>query len=72
MTNKLLTLAEAAALLGLSADTLKRQAQRGKLRAEKHDTPRGPVWMTTNEAVEEYRQDYAGRVGRYRRRRSEG
>ena len=70
MTSKpLLTLAEAAELLGLAASTLRRQAILGRLRAERHETPRGPVWLTTHEAVEEYRRDYAGRAGQYPRQR---
>lgn len=53
-----LTLAEAAELLGMSADTLRRQAGAGKLRAERVATLRGPIWMTTAEAVERYRREH--------------
>lgn len=49
-----LTLVEAAAELGLSADTLRWQIHNGKLRAEK----RGRDWMVTRREVERYRKEH--------------
>lgn len=46
----LLSLAEAAALCGLSAHTLAQQAERGRLRARKV----GGVWVTTRECLQAY------------------
>lgn len=56
---KLLTLANAAALLGVTPDTLRQQAQAGRLRAEKL----GSIWTVTEEEVERYRRDHKGQVG---------
>lgn len=49
-----LTLPEAAALLGVSADTLRWQVRNGKLRARKV----GPVWTVTPGEVERYRREH--------------
>lgn len=57
MVERLVTLNEAAALLGLSPDTLRVQANRGKLRARKV----GPVWTVTPGEVERYRRESLGR-----------
>ncbi len=54
------TLQEAGAKLGVSPLTLRRQAQVGRLHAVK----RGRDWMTTTVAVEAYRVEHLGRVGR--------
>lgn len=55
-----MTLNEAAAALGLSAETLRVQVNRGKLRAKKV----GPVWTVTPGEVERYRRESLGRKGR--------
>jgi len=47
------TLAEAAAALGLSPDTLRWQIKNGKLRGRKV----GPVWTVTPREVERYRRE---------------
>jgi excisionase family DNA binding protein len=47
----MMTLAEAAAILSLSPDTLRRQAQRGKLKGRKY----GKTWVVTPREVERYR-----------------
>jgi excisionase family DNA binding protein len=39
-----LTIAEAAAALGVSVDTVRRRLKRGELQAEQVPTERGPVW----------------------------
>ena len=48
-----LTLAEAARLLGVSPTTLRVQIRNGKLRARKV----GPVWTVTEREVERYRRE---------------
>lgn len=57
---ELMTLAEAARELGLARDTLKIQAQHGRLRAEKI----GRDWLVTRAEVERYRRDVQGTRGR--------
>jgi excisionase family DNA binding protein len=52
-----MTLAQAAAALGLDASTLRRQIARGSLRARKV----GPVWTVTRPEVERYRAAHLGR-----------
>lgn len=39
-----LTIAEAAAQLGVSVDTIRRRVKRGELQAEQVQTERGPLW----------------------------
>lgn len=53
------TLTEAAALLGVTADTLRQQIKAGRLRAAKV----GPVWTVTAKEVERYREKSLGRPG---------
>ena len=48
-----MTLAEAAALLGVDPGTLRVQIHNGKLRAKKH----GPIWWVTKAEVERYRRE---------------
>ena len=48
-----MTLAEAAALLGVHPDTLRRQVRLGKLKATKH----GPIWWTTKAEVDRYARE---------------
>lgn len=48
-----MTLSEAAAILGLTAATLRQQIANGKLRAVK----RGRDWWVTKGEVERYRQE---------------
>jgi excisionase family DNA binding protein len=55
-----LTLAEAAASLGVAASTLRHQAQSGRLRA----TLAGKTYIVTPAEVERYRREHLGRVGR--------
>lgn len=55
-----MTISEAARELGLSPATLRRQIDNGRLRAEKH----GTQWWVTPAAVEAYRKNVKGRVGR--------
>ncbi len=57
MSEKILSLAEAATRLGVATQTLRIQAKTGRLRATKV----GPIWTTTEEAVEEYRERSLGR-----------
>jgi hypothetical protein len=52
-----LTLVEAAAILGLQPDSLRRQAGRGVLRAEKL----GRDWITTDRDVKEYAKNHRRR-----------
>ena len=47
---RLISLTEAAALSGLSADHLRRLAEKGRLQAKKI----GRNWITTREAIAEY------------------
>jgi hypothetical protein len=56
----LLTLAEAADLLGLAPVTLRAQVKAGNLRARLF----GKTWVTTRVEVEVYRRDHLGRIGR--------
>ena len=49
-----MTLPEAAALLGVTAATLRQQIARGALRAEK----RGRDWFVTPREVERYRKEH--------------
>lgn len=53
MEERLISLTEAAALSGLSADHLRRLAEKGRLRARKI----GRNWVTSAEAVREYVED---------------
>lgn len=56
-----MTLNEAAALLGLSPDTLRVQVNNGRLKAKKL----GPIWTVTPSEVERYRRESLGqRVNR--------
>ena len=55
-----MTLAEAAKLLGVSADYLRVAANRGVLKAEKV----GRDWLVTPKAVEAYRKTSLGQVGK--------
>ena len=55
-----MTLTEAAALLGLAASTLRRQAGRGHLHARKV----GRDWQVSRAAVERYRRERWGRHGK--------
>jgi len=48
-----MTLIEAAAILGVTAATLRQQIANGKLRA----TKRGRDWWVTSREVERYRQE---------------
>ena len=52
-------LSEAAVELGLTHETLTRQARDGKLRARKV----GPIWLTSRSAIDEYRANHKGRFG---------
>jgi len=49
----MMTLSEAAERLGLSPDTLRRQAQAGRLRARKL----GTLWIVSEREVERYRAE---------------
>ena len=49
-----MTLKEAAAVLGLKPDTLRKQAQRGVLRAERQ----GRDWYVTPKEVERYLREH--------------
>lgn len=70
MKPELLTLRDAARLLGLSASTLAHQARIGHLRARKL----GDLWIVEPREVERYRAESRGRPGRRagRRKRAEG
>ena len=52
-----MTLAEAAAILGVTADTLRQQIAAGRLRA----TKRGRDWWVTPKAVADYRAAHLGK-----------
>ncbi len=56
----MLTLAEAAARLGLSASTLRHQVQSGRLRARLI----GKTYVVTPREVERYRRQHRGKPGR--------
>jgi len=56
----MLTLAQAAAILGRSPDTLRRQVHNGRLRA----TLIGKTWVVTEEELERYRAESLGHLGR--------
>lgn len=53
MSQGLMSLSEAAARLGVSAETLRWQIHNGKLRARKI----GPIWTVTLKEVERYRRE---------------
>jgi excisionase family DNA binding protein len=57
--DRLLTITEAADMLGLKRDTLRRQARNGVLRAEHV----GSVWIVTEREVVRYRREHLGKVG---------
>jgi hypothetical protein len=57
--DRLIGLIDAAALLGLRANSLRQQAENGNLRAVKI----GPTWVTTEREVERYRREHRGKVG---------
>ena len=48
-----MTLNEAAAILGVTPDTLRQQLANGKLRGRKI----GPIWTVTRREVERYRRE---------------
>ena len=54
------SLAEAAGDLGLSPETLRKQAQRGVLRAKLV----GKTWVVTEREIERYRREHLGQGGR--------
>lgn len=54
---RMLSLVEAGGLLGLSASTLRHQAQTGRLRA----TLVGKTWIVTEAEVARYRREHLGR-----------
>jgi excisionase family DNA binding protein len=56
----MMTLRQAAALLGLAPSTLRLQVKRGRLGARRF----GRDWLTTPEDVETYRAEHLGRIGR--------
>lgn len=49
----MLTLSEAATLLGVTTATLRQQIANGRLRARKV----GPIWTVTEREVERYRRE---------------
>jgi excisionase family DNA binding protein len=57
--DEVLTLAQAAERLGLSAETLRLQVRAGKLRA----TRAGTLYLVTASEVERYRAEHKGRHG---------
>lgn len=63
MAPKLLSLAEAAELLGVAASTMRQQARSGALRAQKV----GTTYVVTPAEVERYRRENLGKVGRPRK-----
>ncbi len=63
----LFTTAEAAAMLGISPQAVRTAAWIGTLQVEKIN-PR--LNMVTREAIEAYRRDYLGRVGRPSRKKA--
>ena len=63
MGDNWMTLVEAGEHLGVSPQTLRKQVHLGQLHAVK----RGRDWMTTAAAVETYRAEHKGRVGRPRK-----
>ncbi len=54
------TLTEAAAILGVTPDTLRQQIANGKLTAVKH----GRDWWITEHEVGRYARESKGRIGR--------
>jgi excisionase family DNA binding protein len=60
-----LTIAEAAARLGLAPSTLRAQIANGRLKATKV----GPVWTVSERELARYQRENAGRPGRPPRRR---
>lgn len=65
-----LTAAEASALLGgkISPDSVARAIRTGKMEGYRV----GPIWFTTREAVEEYRQKHLGHKGWKTRKKQTG
>ncbi len=59
-----MTLEEAARLLELSPQTLGVQIRAGRLRARRFGSSARAPYDVTPRAVEEYRRDHLGRVGR--------
>jgi len=57
--DRLLSITEAAAILGISRETLQRQARKGVLRAERVSAG----WIVTDREVERYRREHLGKVG---------
>lgn len=55
----MMTLAQAAEQLGIDSSTLRRQAERGTLRARKV----GPMWTVSEREVARYREQHLGRRG---------
>lgn len=60
--DQILTLTEAAELLGVAQSTLRNQVKRERLAARLI----GKTWVTTRDEVERYRRDSLGNVGRPR------
>jgi hypothetical protein len=56
----IISLADAGAELGISAETLRTQVRRGRLQARCV----GKTWITTRQEVARYRRESLGRVGR--------
>lgn len=49
-----LTLSQAAQRIGVSTSALRHAIAAGRLDAEQVDSPRGPYWVVTAEALEAY------------------
>ncbi len=58
-----MTLTEAAALLGITPDTLRQGIKAGRVHARKV----GPIWTVTPKEVERYRAVHLGRPGERKR-----
>lgn len=54
---ELMTLKELSRRTGIPARTLRHAAKTGKLRAQRDETPIGPVYRTTMRAVKEWQAD---------------
>jgi hypothetical protein len=63
-TSDRLTIRRAADLIGVAPGALRSAIFRGRLRGERMETPRGPVWYIARADLDDWRAKYPGSARR--------